>query len=83
MEWISVKDKLPEPEQLVLAILNKPNIRFNYPYEENVLILYRREFPYITGHEINWVRPFGGETVDYNGRVTHWMPIPQLPKNNI
>ena len=81
MEWISVKDKLPELEQLVLAVLNEPNKRFNYPYEENVLILYRRRIPYATGYEIEWERPFGGETIDYNNKVIYWMPIPQLPSN--
>ena len=79
MEWISVKDKLPEPEQIVLACLNKPYRRLNHPYEENVLLLYRREFKYIDGYKIDWKRPFGGETVNYNDMVTHWMPIPQLP----
>lgn len=79
MEWISVKDKLPELEQLVLVVLNEPNKRFNYPYEENVLILYRRRIPYATGYEIEWERPFGGETINYNNRVMYWMPIPQLP----
>lgn len=82
MEWISIKDKLPELEQLVLAVLNEPNKRLNYPYKENVLLLYRRGCNYITGYEINWERPFSGETVNYNDRVTHWMPIPQLPKHN-
>ena len=81
MEWISVKDRLPELEQLVLAVLNEPNKRFNYPYAENVLILYRRGIPYTTGYEIKWERPFGGETIDYNNKVIYWMPIPQLPSN--
>ena len=81
MEWISVKDRLPELNQLVLAILNKPCERLNYPYKENVLLLFRREHNYITGHKTKWERPFAGETVDYNDEVTHWMPLPELPKN--
>lgn len=79
MEWISVKDRLPEPEQLVLAVLDKPCERLNYPYKEDVLLLFRIGHNYITGYEINWERPFGSETVNYNNKVTHWMPIPQLP----
>lgn len=79
MEWISVEDKLPEPNQIVLAVLNESNNRLNYPYKEDVLLLYRRGCNYITGYEIKWERPFGAETVDYNDRVAYWMPIPQLP----
>lgn len=82
MEWISVKDRLPKPRQLVLAVLNKPCDRFNAPYKEQVLILWRSEHNYIDiGYTVKWERPFSGETVDYNDSVTHWMPIPQLPNN--
>ena len=81
MEWISVKDKLQELNQIVLAVLNKPLDRFNFPYHEDVLLLYRREYNYTTRREIKWERPFGGETVDYNDRVTHWMPIPEIPSD--
>lgn len=80
MEWISVEDRLPELGQIVLAVLNKPCERLNYPYKEDVLLLFRVEHNYITGR-IKWKRPFGAETDDYNDNVTHWMPIPQLPSN--
>lgn len=81
MEWISVEDRLPELRQIVLAVLNKPCERLNYPYKEDVLLLFRIEHNYTTGYKIKWERPFCAETVDYNDKVTHWMPIPQLPSN--
>lgn len=79
-EWISVEDRLPELEQIVLAVLNEPNKRLNYPYEEKTLFLFRKGYNYITGYEEKWERPFGAETVDYNDEVTHWMPLPQPPE---
>lgn len=82
-EWISVEDRLPEPNQIVLAVLNKPCKRLNYPYKEDVLFLFRVECNYITGYQIEWKRPYAGETVNYNDKVTHWMPIPAPPKENL
>ena len=79
-EWISVKDRLPELNEIVLAVLNEPNKRLNYPYEEKTLLLFRRGYKYITGYEEKWERPFGAETRDYNDEVTHWMPLPEPPK---
>lgn len=79
-EWISVKDRLPELNEIVLAVLNEPNKRLNYPYEEKILLLFRRGHNYITGFVEKWERPFGAETINYNSEVTHWMPLPQPPK---
>ena len=81
-EWISVKDRLPELEQVVLVALNSPHKRLNYPYKENTLLLFRRGYNYTTGYEEKWERPFGAETIDYNDKVTHWMPLPSAPKGD-
>lgn len=80
MEWISVNDRLPDVGQIVLAVVSEPRLRFNHPYKEEVLLLYRRVIPYRRGPEIHWERPFSGETVDYDAIVTYWMPIPELPR---
>lgn len=79
MEWIRVDERLPELEEIVLAVLITPNERLNHPYREPVLLLYRREYAYGTGRVIRWERPFVGDTVDYNDKVAYWMPIPQIP----
>lgn len=79
MDWICVNERLPELEEIVLAVLITPNERLNHPYREPVLVLYRREHNYSTGRVIRWERPFGGETVDYSEKVAYWMPIPQIP----
>ena len=63
MTWISIKDRVPEPEQYV--IYHAPDIFETGPqmwigqYDEGVFYS-RQGF-------------FGG------GEVTHWMPLPQLP----
>lgn len=62
MEWISVKDRLPEAKSLVLGI----NAEEQRPY-------------------VMW---FNGvcwtfeEYVIEDGIITHWMPLPDPPKEN-
>ena len=78
-EWISVTERLPEPNMLVLAILDEPCLRLNFPFKEQVLILLRERLPYSVGIVEEWRRPFSSETINYDGRVTHWMPLPEPP----
>lgn len=80
VKWISVDERLPEPNVLVLAILDEPCLRLNFPFEEQVLILLRERLPYSVGIVEEWRRPFSSETINYDGRVTHWMPLPQPPE---
>ena len=62
--WISVKERLPE-EGLPLVVINKSEIRYYCYYNASI-----EKFV----------------TLDPNGElwnvceVTHWMPIPKLPK---
>ena len=79
-EWISVDERLPELNVLVLAILDEPCLRLNFPFEEQVLILLRERLPYSVGIVEEWRRPFSSETINYDGRVTHWMSLPEPPK---
>ena len=61
MEWISVKDRLPEKEDDVLA----------YEFRGDVSIAY------ISGYE--WRNLESGYVMDAS-YVTHWMPLPEPPK---
>ena len=63
-EWISVKDRLPEVGGYVVCIAKRN------PFS--------RFMPMVAKIERNgWVNPI---TEQYISEVTHWMPIPELPK---
>ena len=62
-EWISVKDRLPEPEKLVIATNGSI-----------VLEMYRQIF----NMEMAWTR-YGIKLEDFYGPITHWMPLPEPP----
>jgi hypothetical protein len=61
MEWISVKDRLPEKEDDVLA----------YEFRGDISI------SYISGND--WRNLESGWILD-ESHVTHWMPLPEPPK---
>ena len=63
-EWISVKDRLPEAGGYVACIAKRN------PFS--------RFMPMVARIEKNgWVNPI---TEQYISEVTHWMPLPELPK---
>ena len=63
-EWISVDDRLPEAGGYVACIAKRN------PFS--------RFMPMVARIEKNgWVNPI---TEQYISEVTHWMPLPQLPK---
>ena len=63
-EWISVKDRLPEAGGYVVCIAKRN------PFS--------RFMPMVARIEKNgWVNPI---TEQYISEVTHWMPMPPLPK---
>ena len=63
-EWISVEDELPEVGGYVVCIA-KRNPFFRF-------------MPMVARIEKNgWVNPM---TEQYISEVTHWMPLPELPK---
>lgn len=67
MEWISVKDRLPEPGRYVACIAKRnPFSRF---------------MPMVARIEKNgWANPI---TEQYISEVTHWMPLPEPPKADV
>ena len=63
-EWISVKDRLPEAGGYVVCIAKRN------PFS--------RFMPMVARVEKNgWANPI---TEQYISEVTHWMPLPDLPK---
>jgi Protein of unknown function (DUF551) len=70
-EWISVKDKLPEPGEWVLIKLNKnPHLMpMDVSYH-----LPQSEYPWFGNYHIR----------NYDmSCVTHWMPLPEPPSGQI
>ena len=63
-EWISVKDNLPEAGRYVVCIAKRN------PFSRFIPMVARIE-------KNGWVNPM---TEQYISEVTHWMPLPQLPK---
>ena len=71
-KWIPVPERLPEKGQSGV-----------FPYESNNVLVYREYYDEIrVGHyDYRWNEFY---TVDdlLMGRVTHWMPLPQPPKED-
>ncbi len=62
MEWISVKDRLPESEVMVLTYLEDDN-------------------HYMIDYIIMFDVPLWACILERdNYKVTHWMPLPEAPK---
>lgn len=68
-EWIPVSERLPEPEKMVLLIVSGKikNISFVDAYDLG-------EFDTDEG----WILEMWPEWKDH--KVTHWMPLPELPE---
>lgn len=74
MEWISVKDRLPEEDISVLLV--DSSRKHNDPCLMAVGIL-RRNVLYDGGFNMRWEIGHDTELFDY---FTHWMPIPAPPE---
>ena len=91
MEWISVKDRLPEPGKIVLVHQVYSWQRF----EDGAAVTVGRLRPTENGRVSYWefqhYRPdFRDGTVLDNGiicpgseYITHWMPLPEPPKADV
>lgn len=72
-EWISVKDRLPEPYQRAIVWVECDKCRKKEFHYHNCLA---------TGYEIHAVNLMTWVDNDWNYRysnVTHWMPLPDKP----
>lgn len=78
--WISVKDKLPEPEQEVLVIAHGWSNR----------LLYIGSYQRVEA-ETSWLTGVTSKASDWSlwgwsylrePEVTHWMPLPEPPKED-
>lgn len=67
MEWISVKDRLPETDKMVLVVCNSAYCEKPYSTVGN----------YTCWTSKKWLTKSGA--IDTS--VTHWMPLPQPPIN--
>lgn len=82
MEWISVKDRMPE------TTAQSQGENYEYHASSKVLtwILGDKEpskaiYNYGNGYN-NWAVEFGEDYINYElDEVTHWMPLPERPIN--
>lgn len=66
MEWVSVNDRLPEKGERVLICTNLPFVCEGYLGRENNRFV--RNNTYIVESSL--------------GKVTHWQPLPEPPKED-
>jgi hypothetical protein len=74
MDWIRVEDRMPEPRIDVLVVLNLDIIG------DDDLRIY--EVGWYADDDKEWYNSNGYTLYEIpgNSRVTHWMPLPDLPK---
>jgi len=69
--WISVRDGLPETEDLVLAIVSgKPKSNITLIDAPEIASYWRDDDGWLIDAYPDWDNP----------KVTYWMPIPEMPK---
>ena len=75
MKWISVKDRLPEKTQSYLVVIDGKYI--------DTLLFNSKTEPYQTWSFMLNKFLFLNERRDWkvSDAVTHWMPLPNLPKD--
>lgn len=79
--WNRVEDRLPENGQMVVALLGDclgdPNLAFDECF---TIATFVERLDYDDGSEAR-EKVFCGYAFDYSdGEVTHWAPLPELPK---
>ncbi len=67
MEWINVKEKMPDLEQPVLIYL--------FPFGE--ISFAWRDKSYTTEYKEKWITM--GDIIYKDNFVSHWMPLPNKP----
>jgi hypothetical protein len=75
MEWIRAKDRLPEERELVIVADFATNRKVNLGRLEDIGC---GNYQWAVG-EANGLMYFHGK---YFERITHWMPLPEPPKED-
>lgn len=73
MEWISVKDRLPEDDIIILVLSEICIPEDNYLKQKKGYWIFEGKFNRMFG----WFIYFHPENLQ---KITHWMPLPELPK---
>ena len=66
-KWISVKDRMPEKHKRVLV--------YGWGFASKRYKVY-----FIKIAELRWNCTYGRAEFDCDGEVSHWMPLPEAPK---
>lgn len=79
--WISVEDRLPEHDQVVLAVSKLPDTSvfdwYKYPLNLKLLNFYNKNQYHRYFRDKESLFPVNSEN------ITHWMPVPSPPKETI
>lgn len=84
--WISVKDKLPEEDQGVILCTRETETygkhREKKKIYKNIYIGYFDGYEWLTSycHGCEYIFKMNEKYPDETIEVTHWMPLPELPK---
>ena len=81
MEWISVKDRLPDDEQEVLVIAHGWDGRLVYVGSHKRVEAQKSWLTGITNKSSEW--SLWGWSYLKEPMVTHWMPLPEPPETLI
>lgn len=77
-QWISVKERMPEKSCQVLCYSESGEI-FNAEYDSNIDVAFQIGF---WDQYYDDTLGFYGEDWNPCDTVTHWMPLPEPPKEN-
>ena len=80
MEWISVKDRLPDDEREVLVIAHGWDGRLVYVGSHKRVESQKSWLTGITSESSEW--SLWGWSYLKEPMVTHWMPLPEPPKED-
>lgn len=76
MEWISVKDRLPDERDTYIVYTDDTSENVSEPIWSKEVVL-TAEFD-----EYGWSWREGVNDYDITNFVTHWMPLPEPPKED-
>lgn len=81
MKWISVKEKLPEIQNRYCSNCRqniRPLAHYVYDSEKGICIAYYQKDISLYPKSASWVRIHTRHKLLH---VTHWMPLPEIPKD--